>query len=126
MLSTPPPDEPADAAALRGRIFTDLDLLAFSLELEAARLVQEGRDDEAVHCQERRLGVRLAQRMVSGVWADEVNLRMQAAADEYVARFPQGCAPRVDEADQTGQEAEMGEEAVVEGVDSDAVPAVAA
>ncbi|HET6232807.1 MAG TPA: hypothetical protein VFE05_22215 [Longimicrobiaceae bacterium] len=87
MLSHPPPDEAPDAAALRGRIFTDLDQLAFALEMEAAELVEAGRDDDAVRCQERRLGVRLAQRLVTGIWADEVNGRMQAWGDEYLTRF---------------------------------------
>ena len=90
MLSTPPPDEAGEAAALRGRIFTDLDLLAFSLEMEAARLLEEGHEDEAGRCQERRLGVRLAQRLVAGVWADEVNRRMQTWEEEYRSRFPEG------------------------------------
>lgn len=89
MLSSPPPAEAAEAAALRGRIFTDLDLLAFALEMEAARLVEEGRDDEAVRRQERRLGVRLAQRLVAGVWADEVDLRVGEWAGEYRARLPE-------------------------------------
>lgn len=89
MLSSPPPDEVAEAAALRGRIFTDLDLLAFSLEMEAAGLLAKGREEEAVRCQERRLGVRLAQRLVAGVWADEVNRRMQAWEEEYGRRFPE-------------------------------------
>ena len=88
MLSTPPPDEHAEAAALRGRIFTDLDRLAFSLEMEAARLLEEGRDEEAQRHQERRLGVRLAQRLVAGVWADEVNGRMQRWSADYESRFP--------------------------------------
>lgn len=88
MLSTPPPAEAVEAADLRGRIFNDLDLLAFALEMEAARLVKEGREDEATRRQERRLGVRLAQRLVAGVWADEVNLRVDEWAAEYRTRFP--------------------------------------
>lgn len=88
MLSTPPPAEAVEAADLRGRIFNDLDLLAFALEMEAARLVEEGREDEATRRQERRLGVRLAQRLVTGVWADEVNLRVDEWAGEYRSRFP--------------------------------------
>lgn len=88
MLSTPPPAEAVEAADLRGRIFNDLDLLAFALEMEAARLVEEGREDEATRRQERRLGVRLAQRLVAGVWADEVNLRVDEWAAEYRTRFP--------------------------------------
>lgn len=88
MLSTPPPAEAVEAADLRGRIFNDLDLLAFALEMEAARLVEEGHDDEATRRQERRLGVRLAQRLVTGVWADEVNLRVAEWDGEYRTRFP--------------------------------------
>lgn len=90
MLSTPPPDEAAEAAALRGRIFTDLDLLSFALEMEAARLLEDGRDEAAARCQERRLGVRLAQRLVAGVWADEVHRRMESWEEEYRSRFPEG------------------------------------
>jgi hypothetical protein len=88
MLSTPPPDEHPEAAALRGGIFTDLDRLAFSLEMESARLLEEGRGAEAERRQERRLGVRLAQRLVAGVWADEVNGRMQRWSADYESRFP--------------------------------------
>ena len=42
MLSSPPPVEAPEAAALRGRIFTDLDRLAFALEMEAAELLARG------------------------------------------------------------------------------------
>ena len=77
MLSTPPPVEAPEAAALRGRIFTDLDRLAFALEMEAAELLVAGREAEAGRVQEQRLGVRLAQRLVAGVWAAEVDGRLQ-------------------------------------------------
>jgi hypothetical protein len=87
MLSTPPPVEAAEAAELRGRIFTDLDRLAFALEMEAAELLVLGREAQAGRVQEQRLGVRLAQRLVAGVWADEVNLRLQRWAAEYDARL---------------------------------------
>ncbi|HEX6747093.1 MAG TPA: hypothetical protein VF092_07320 [Longimicrobium sp.] len=87
MLSTPPPAEAAEAAELRGRIFTDLDRLAFALEMEAAALLELGREAEAGRVQEQRLGVRLAQRLVAGVWADEVNGRLQRWAAEYDARL---------------------------------------
>jgi hypothetical protein len=90
MLSTPPPVEAPDAAELRGRIFTDLDRLAFALEMEAAGLLELGREIEAARVQEQRLGVRLAQRLVAGVWADEVNLRLQRWAGEYEARLAPG------------------------------------
>ncbi|HEU4456382.1 MAG TPA: hypothetical protein VFR81_25165 [Longimicrobium sp.] len=87
MLSTPPPVEAPEAAELRGRVFTDLDRLAFALEMEAARMLEEGREEEARRTQEQRLGVRLAQRLVAGVWADEVNLRLQRWGAEYDARL---------------------------------------
>lgn len=87
MLSTPPPVEAAEAADLRGRIFTDLDRLAFALEMEAAGLLALGREAQAGRVQEQRLGVRLAQRLVAGVWADEVDLRLQRWAAEYDARL---------------------------------------
>lgn len=87
MLSRPYPDEPADAVALRGRLFTDLDRLAFALEMEVADLVERGLDEEARRHQELRLGVRLAQRLVSGVFADEVDRRIGRYAAEYEARL---------------------------------------
>ena len=79
--------EAPEQAALRGRLFTDLDRLAFALEMEAAGLLNQGRDDEARRTQEQRLGVRLAQRLVAGVWADEVDLRIRQWAEEYDARL---------------------------------------
>lgn len=87
MLSAPPPEEAPEAASLRGRIFTDLDRLAFALELEVAELVAEGREGEAEARQQMRLGVRLAQRLVAGVWADEVNGRLQSSSTRYEARL---------------------------------------
>lgn len=87
MLSQPRPDESPQEAALRGRIFTDLDRLAFAIEMEAAQLLDQGRDAEALRRQEQRLGVRLAQRLVSGVWADEVNHPLIKWAEEYDARL---------------------------------------
>ena len=87
MLSHPSPDEAPEAASLRGRIFTDLDRLAFAVEMEAAGHLREGREDEAARTHAVRLGVRLAQRLVAGVWADEVNRRMERWSDEYDARL---------------------------------------
>jgi hypothetical protein len=87
MLSTPPPVEAPEAAALRGRIFTDLDRLSFALEMEVAELLDGGFAEKAARVQEQRLGVRLAQRLVAGVWADEVNLRLQRWSAEYDARL---------------------------------------
>ena len=87
MLSSPPPNEPPEAARLRGNIFTDLDRLAFALEMETAELLREGREAEAEARQQLRLGVRLAQRLVAGVWADEVNLRIQRWSQAYDSRL---------------------------------------
>lgn len=72
---------------MRGSIFTDLDRLAFAVEMEAAELLREGREEEARERQAVRLGVRLAQRLVTGVWADEVNLRVERWLPEYEARL---------------------------------------
>lgn len=69
--------------ALRGRLFTDLDALAFALEIEAAAALEAGDEPLAQRLEDRRLGVRLAQRRVSGVHADEVDLRLAAARDAY-------------------------------------------
>ena len=90
MLSHPAPVEAPEAAALRGNFFTDLDRLAFSLELEATRHLRTGQESAARRTQNIRLGVRLAQRLVTGVWADEVNLRVQETAAEYDARVSGG------------------------------------
>ena len=87
MISTPPPSEAPEAAELRGRIFTDLDRLAFALEMEAAAHLDHGREAEARRVQEQRLGVRLAQRLVAGVWADEVNARLERWAAAYDERL---------------------------------------
>ena len=87
MLSHPPPQEAPEAAQLRGNLFTDLDRLAFALEMEAASLVEANRIDDARQRQSQRLGVRLAQRLVTGIWADEVNLRMQHWDGEYDSRL---------------------------------------
>lgn len=87
MLSRPKPDELPESRTLRGQIFTDLDRLAFSLEMEASELVQEGRYDDAERRSSERLGVRLAQRLVTGVWADEVDLRVSAWAEAYNLRL---------------------------------------
>lgn len=87
MLSSPPPDEAPDAARLRGLIFTDLDRLAFALEMEIAEMLKDGRPAEAEIQQNVRLGVRLAQRLVTGVWADEVNLRLQRWSEAYESRL---------------------------------------
>ncbi len=87
MLSSPPPNEAPEAAALRGRIFTDLDRLAFALEMEAAQQLDTGQEDRARCTHELRLGVRLAQRLVAGVYAGEVDDRLGRWAAEYDARL---------------------------------------
>ncbi len=78
---------------LRGRIFTELDRLAFALEMEAAEHLQEGRHGEHTRAQERRLGVRLAQRLVSGVPADEVDRRIWKWGEAYDQRLRMDGAP---------------------------------
>lgn len=87
MLSHPSPEECLEASRLRGNLFTDLDRLAFALEMEAADLLAEGEAEHAQTRQHLRLGVRLAQRLVAGVWADEVNQRIARWADAYDSRL---------------------------------------
>jgi hypothetical protein len=87
MLSQPSPTDAPEDMDLRGRIFTDLDRLAFSIEMEAAEHLRHGRAAEYVRAQERRLGVRLAQRLVSGVPADEVNGRIERWESGYDQRL---------------------------------------
>lgn len=87
MLSSPPPNESPEAARLRGLLFTDLDRLAFALEMETVDLLREGREAEAETRQHLRLGVRLAQRLVAGVWADEVDRRIQEWSQAYESRL---------------------------------------
>ena len=88
-----PPAPPApDAAALerelRGRLYQELDLLAYAFEMEAAQQVAAGEDDEAGRTQQTRLGIRLAQRLVGGVPAPEVDRRLDQWRAEYRAKFP--------------------------------------
>lgn len=90
MTSSPHPEESADAQDLRGALFTDLDRLAFAIEMEAATLLEEGQEEIAMQRQQLRLGVRLAQRLVAGVWADEVNRRLEQWAEEYELRLSAG------------------------------------
>lgn len=87
MLSAPGPHEEGESKTLRGSIFTDLDRLAFALEMEAAELVRQGRYEDAARRTSERLGVRLAQRLVTGVWADEVNVRVNTWSDAYYQRL---------------------------------------
>lgn len=87
-VSTLPSDRPrhVPAEVLRGRLFTDLDRLAFAIEIEAAEALERGDEALAVRLEERRLGVRLAQRLVAGVHADEVDLRIERFRREYDLR----------------------------------------
>lgn len=77
----------AEADDLRGTLFSDLDRLAFALEMEAAELLASGDEGAARSRQELRLGVRLAQRLVAGIHADEVHARILRYAEEYEARL---------------------------------------
>lgn len=92
MTSHPSPEESPDAQALRGALFTDLDRLAFAIEMEAAAMIEDGREADAIRHQNVRLGIRLAQRLVSGVWAEEVNARIGQWNGEYEARLAQEAA----------------------------------
>ena len=83
-------DDPAES--LRGQLFTGLDRLAFALEWEAAEAVARGDEGAAARLEDRRLGVRLAQRYVAGVHADEVDLRIDATRREYDVRTRGGDA----------------------------------
>jgi hypothetical protein len=87
MDNTPAASPGSEDMDLRGRIFTDLDRLAFALELEAADHLERGRAGDYLRTQERRLGVRLAQRLVSGVPADEVEGRMERGRAGYDRRL---------------------------------------
>ncbi len=80
----------AETAArdLRAELYQELDLLAFALEMEASEAAASERDDEAERAQLTRLGIRLAQRLVSGVFAPEVNPRLSRWRSEYESRFP--------------------------------------
>ncbi len=83
-----PPDVAALERDVRGRLFQELDLLAFALEMEAAQEVSEGRDEDAARTQQTRLGIRLAQRLVGGVPAPEVDRRLDLWRTIYQAKFP--------------------------------------
>jgi hypothetical protein len=87
MTSSPTISETRSASRLRGELFVKLDRLAFALEMEAAELLEAGQEQESERCQQQRLGVRLAQRLVAGVWADEAHLRIERWACEYEARL---------------------------------------
>jgi hypothetical protein len=73
---------------IRGRLYQELDLLAYALEMEAAQQVEEGREEDAARAQQTRLGIRLAQRLVGGVGAPEVDRRLDRWRTQYLAKFP--------------------------------------
>lgn len=84
-------DGEADASAedrVRSLLYQELDLLAFALEMEAAAAVENGSDDEAERAQRTRLGIRLAQRLVGGVPAPEVDDRLARWRETYEQKFP--------------------------------------
>jgi hypothetical protein len=87
MQNEPTPGGLDDRMEVRDRLFTDLDRLAFALEMEAAEHLDHGRTGEYLRAQERRLGVRLAQRLVSGVRADEVEGRIWRWSEAYDRRL---------------------------------------
>jgi hypothetical protein len=89
LTSAPPPVEEPAAAHLRGRLFTDLDRLAFALEMESSLTLERGDAEATRRLQEIRLGVRLAQRLTAGFYAAEVDARIQRWSGEYEARFAQ-------------------------------------
>lgn len=96
VTATEPPDHalrPATGraeieAALRGRLFEELDLLAFAFEMEADEALAAGDEAAAERAQQTRLGIRLAQRLVGAVSAPEVDRRLARWREEYRARFP--------------------------------------
>lgn len=87
MAITPTSFEQEESATLRGELFSDLDRLGFALEMEAAQLIGEGRLADAERRTSERLGVRLAQRLVAGVWADEVQMRIRTWGKAYDRRM---------------------------------------
>jgi len=89
------PVEPAVALDLhdiegrmRGRLFQELDLLAYALEMEAAESIERGDDAAADRAQQTRLGIRLAQRLVGAVSSPEVDRRLDRWRTSYRAKFP--------------------------------------
>jgi hypothetical protein len=92
MPSHPAPPDAPEEVDVRGRLFTELDRLAFALEMEAGEHLDAGRTGEYLRSQERRLGVRLAQRLVSGVPADEVDRRVWKWNEAYDLRLAAGAA----------------------------------
>jgi hypothetical protein len=79
---------PQAEASVRGRLYQELDLLAFALEMECAQALESGCEDEARRAQQTRLGIRLAQRLVGNVSAPEVSGRLQRWRAHYESRLP--------------------------------------
>lgn len=73
---------------LRGRLYQELDILAFALEMEASEALERGDEAEAARSQQARLGIRLSQRLVGGVPAPEVDRRLDHWRRTYLAKFP--------------------------------------
>lgn len=82
------PDAGALEEHVRGRLYQELDVLAFAFEMEASQAVERGDDAGAARAQRTRLGVRLAQRLVGGVPAPEVDERLERWRETYEAKFP--------------------------------------
>ncbi len=73
---------------LRGKLFQELDLLAFALEMEASEALERGDEEGALRTQQTRLGIRLAQRLIGAVPAPEVDRRLDRWRSTYLAKFP--------------------------------------
>lgn len=82
------PDADALEEHVRGRLYQELDVLAFAFEMEASDAVERGDDAKAERAQRTRLGIRLAQRLVGGVPAPEVDERLDRWRETYRAQFP--------------------------------------
>lgn len=87
-VAEPELETEAVEAVLRGRLFQELDLLAYALEMEASEALLRGDEAEAGRAQQTRLGIRLAQRLVGAVPAPEIELRLQRWRERYLAKFP--------------------------------------
>ncbi len=61
---------------------------ALCASVEAAEQVAAGCDEDAGRTQQTRLGIRLAQSLVGGVPAPEVDRRLDRWRLQYRARFP--------------------------------------
>jgi hypothetical protein len=81
-------DPSAIEREVRGRLYQELDLLAFAFEMEAAEAIERGADEEAARTQQTRLGIRLAQRLVGAVPAPEVDRRLERWRAAYLKKFP--------------------------------------